>query len=112
MAGDERLGSKKAASDAVDAVLDTITGALAAGEEVSFTGFGDVEFAEASEADLLAGGKSAGDRVEHGVDSVASGFFAAQPLVACQLVQKLSLGHVENPPQGLKSRRNLTAATA
>ena len=30
LAGDDRLGSKKAASDAVDAVLDAITGALAA----------------------------------------------------------------------------------
>ena len=35
LSGDDRLGSKKAASDAVDAVLDAITGALSGGEEVS-----------------------------------------------------------------------------
>jgi DNA-binding protein HU-beta len=46
LAGDERLGSKKAASDAVDAVLDTITGALSSGDEVSFTGFGKFHVAE------------------------------------------------------------------
>ena len=46
LAGDDRLGSKKAASDAVDAVLDAITGALAAGDEVSFTGFGKFHVAE------------------------------------------------------------------
>jgi DNA-binding protein HU-beta len=40
LAGDERIGSKKAAGDAVDAVLDTITGALSNGGEVNFTGFG------------------------------------------------------------------------
>jgi len=41
LASDERLGSKKAASDAVDAVLEAIAGALSSGEEVAFTGFGD-----------------------------------------------------------------------
>ena len=46
LAGDDRLGSKKAASDAVDAVLDAITGALSSGEEVSFTGFGKFHVAE------------------------------------------------------------------
>ena len=46
LAGDERLGSKKAASDAVDAVLDAITGALSSGEEVAFTGFGKFHVAE------------------------------------------------------------------
>ena len=46
LASDERLGSKKAASDAVDAVLDAITDALAAGDEVSFTGFGKFHVAE------------------------------------------------------------------
>src|SRR6202000_1879381 len=46
LSGDDRLGSKKAASDAVDAVLDAITGALAAGDEVSFTGFGKFHVAE------------------------------------------------------------------
>ena len=43
LAGDERLGSKKAASDAV---LDAITGALSSGEEVAFTGFGKFHVAE------------------------------------------------------------------
>src|ERR1700759_1488066 len=69
---------------------------------------GDVEFAEAGEADLVAGRQRAGDRVKDGVDGVTRRFFAAQTIVACQLVQKLSLGHVEIPPRGLKSRRNLT----
>lgn len=46
LAGDDRLGSKKAASDAVDAVLDAIAGALSKGEEVSFTGFGKFHVAE------------------------------------------------------------------
>ncbi len=46
LAGDERLGSKKAASDAVDAVLDAITDTLSAGGEVSFTGFGKFHVAE------------------------------------------------------------------
>jgi nucleoid DNA-binding protein len=40
LAGDDRIGSKKAAGDAVDAVLEAITGTLAGGGEVSFTGFG------------------------------------------------------------------------
>jgi DNA-binding protein HU-beta len=35
-----QLGSKKAASDAVDAVVDTITRAVASGERVAITGFG------------------------------------------------------------------------
>jgi len=46
LASDERLGSKKAASDAVDAVLETIAGALSNGEEVAFTGFGKFHVAE------------------------------------------------------------------
>ena len=46
LASDERLGSKKAASDAVDAVLETIAGALSKGEEVAFTGFGKFHVAE------------------------------------------------------------------
>jgi DNA-binding protein HU-beta len=40
VAGDERVGSKKAASDAVEAVLDAITDSLKSGDEVNFTGFG------------------------------------------------------------------------
>jgi DNA-binding protein HU-beta len=35
-----QLGSKKAASDAVDAVVDTITRTVASGERVAITGFG------------------------------------------------------------------------
>ena len=35
-----KLGSKKEASDAVEAVLDGISDALAKGEDVNFTGFG------------------------------------------------------------------------
>jgi len=40
VASDDRIGSKKDASDAVEAVLDGIVGALTAGEDVNFTGFG------------------------------------------------------------------------
>jgi DNA-binding protein HU-beta len=38
-----QLGSKKAATDAVDAVVDTITRAVASGERVAITGFGVFE---------------------------------------------------------------------
>jgi len=38
--------SKKAAGDAVDAILDGITGTLASGGEVNFTGFGKFSVAE------------------------------------------------------------------
>ena len=37
---DERIGSRKAARDAVDAVLEGISEALARGDVVSFSGFG------------------------------------------------------------------------
>lgn len=40
VAADERVGSKKDAQDAVEAVLDTIMSSLSSGEEVAFTGFG------------------------------------------------------------------------
>lgn len=40
VANDERIDSKKEASDAVEAVLDAITDSLKGGEEVAFTGFG------------------------------------------------------------------------
>ena len=46
LAGDDRIGSKKAAGDAVDAVLEAITETLAGGGEVSFTGFGKFHVAE------------------------------------------------------------------
>lgn len=46
----DRIGgsfeSKKAAADAVDAVLDGIAGALSSGEEVNFTGFGKFSVAD------------------------------------------------------------------
>ncbi len=38
-----QLGSKKAATDAVDSVVDTITRAVASGERVAITGFGVFE---------------------------------------------------------------------
>jgi len=38
-----QLGSKKAASDAVEAVIDTVTRAVASGERVAITGFGVAE---------------------------------------------------------------------
>ena len=41
-----RFESKKAASDAVDNVLDGIQDSLAAGEDVNFTGFGKFSVAE------------------------------------------------------------------
>lgn len=46
LATDERIGSKKDATDAVDAVLETITAAMVSGEEVNFTGFGKFHVAE------------------------------------------------------------------
>ena len=46
VAGDERIGSKKAAADAVDSVLDAITATLTSGGEVNFTGFGKFHVAE------------------------------------------------------------------
>jgi DNA-binding protein HU-beta len=43
------FASKKAAADAVDAVLDGIANTLARGGEVSFTGFGKFSVAERGE---------------------------------------------------------------
>jgi DNA-binding protein HU-beta len=42
----ERLGDRKTASTAVDAVLETVSGTLAAGERVSLFGFGVFEKVE------------------------------------------------------------------
>ena len=42
----DKFESKKAAADAVDAVLDGITDTLTKGGEVSFTGFGKFSVAE------------------------------------------------------------------
>ncbi len=44
IAGD--FDSKKAAADAVEAVLDGITSALTSGDDVAFTGFGKFSVAE------------------------------------------------------------------
>jgi DNA-binding protein HU-beta len=46
LARDSRIGSKKAAAETVEAMLDAITGALASGESVNFTGFGKFSVAE------------------------------------------------------------------
>jgi DNA-binding protein HU-beta len=46
LTNDDRVGSKKAAGEAVDAVLDTIADVLRGGGEVNFTGFGKFHVAE------------------------------------------------------------------
>ena len=46
MAKDERMASKKAAGDSLDAVLDGIAEVLKGGGEVNFTGFGKFHVAE------------------------------------------------------------------
>ena len=46
LARDDRVGSKKQTGQAVEAVLDTISDALARGEDVNFTGFGKFSVAE------------------------------------------------------------------
>ena len=42
----DRLGSKKAAAEAVDAILETIQTAVAKGDKVAITGFGSFEKAD------------------------------------------------------------------
>jgi DNA-binding protein HU-beta len=46
LARDKRIENKKDAAKALDAVLDAITDTLAAGDSVSFTGFGKFSVAE------------------------------------------------------------------
>ena len=46
LARDDRVGSKKQAGEAVEAVLDMISDAMARGEDVNFTGFGKFSVAE------------------------------------------------------------------
>ncbi len=46
LARDSRIDSKKQAGDVVEAVLDGIADALAAGDSVNFTGFGKFSVAE------------------------------------------------------------------
>jgi DNA-binding protein HU-beta len=46
LARDSRIGSKKQAADAVEAVLDGITDSLRGGDSVNFTGFGKFSVAE------------------------------------------------------------------
>jgi DNA-binding protein HU-beta len=48
LARDTRVGSKKQAADAVEAVLDGITDSLRSGDDVNFTGFGKFSVAERS----------------------------------------------------------------
>jgi DNA-binding protein HU-beta len=49
LARDGRIGSKKHAADAVEAVLDNITDSLRSGDSVNFTGFGKFSVAERSQ---------------------------------------------------------------
>jgi DNA-binding protein HU-beta len=46
LARDGRIGSKKAAAETVEAVLDTISSVLGRGESVNFTGFGKFSVAD------------------------------------------------------------------
>ena len=46
LARDSRIGSKKQAADAVEAVLDGIADSLRGGDAVNFTGFGKFSVAE------------------------------------------------------------------
>jgi DNA-binding protein HU-beta len=46
LARDGRIGSKKEAADAVEAVLDGIADSLRGGDSVNFTGFGKFSVAE------------------------------------------------------------------
>lgn len=48
LASDGRIGSKKQAADAVEAILDGIADALSNGEAVNFTGFGKFSVSERS----------------------------------------------------------------
>ena len=48
LAHDGRIGSKKQAADAVEAVLDGITDSLRSGDDVNFTGFGKFSVADRS----------------------------------------------------------------
>jgi DNA-binding protein HU-beta len=49
LARDGRIGSKKDAADAVEAVLDGIADSLRSGDSVNFTGFGKFSVAERSQ---------------------------------------------------------------
>ena len=49
LSSDGRIGSKKQAADAVEAVLDGIAEALGKGDSVNFTGFGKFSVSERSE---------------------------------------------------------------
>jgi DNA-binding protein HU-beta len=55
------FGSKKAAGDAVEAVLDGITNTLAGGGEISFTGFG--KFSVAERGPRQGGNPRTGERI-------------------------------------------------
>ncbi len=75
------------------------------------TPLSDVEFAEAGEADLVAATQRGGDCRQHSVDSVAGSLFAAKPVVASQLIQKLS-SVTSKSSSGLKMRAPSTVGTA
>jgi hypothetical protein len=48
--------------------------------------------------------QNACDRVEDGIDSLASCLLAAEPLIVGESVQELSFGHVESSSEPLKWR--------
>jgi DNA-binding protein HU-beta len=73
----ERLGDRKAAAVAVDAVLESVTGALAEGERVSLFGFG--VFEKVDRAARTARNPSTGGTVEVPATSVPR-FRAGQAL--------------------------------
>ena len=63
IASDDRIGSKKDAADAVEAVLDTIMASLKGGEDVNFTGFG--KFSVNERGHISEPFKQRRDRNEH-----------------------------------------------
>ena len=62
LAGDERVGGKKAAGDALDAVLEAVTSVLKDGGEINFTGFG--KFSASARAARQGVNPRTGERVE------------------------------------------------
>ena len=73
---------------------------------------GDVEFAEAGEADLATAAQRVGDRLEHGVHGVAGSLLATDPLVARQVGPETQPWSRRSSSSGLKIGRNLTAGSA
>jgi DNA-binding protein HU-beta len=93
LARDQRIGNKKEAGAAVDAVLDAITDVLSKGGDVNFTGFGKFAVAErgprqgvnprTGERIFIPGGKvprfSAGSGLKKSVKGGGGGAPAAAP---------------------------------